>query len=92
MSYFNADQESAMADMARRRCKATQQAINDAFNHLCAALPEGWEIRFVARNDEAEMELYDPSGDEVSADWDGDSHDIGYFLEHAIREDRRQRT
>ena len=90
MSYFNQDQQDAMKHLARETCRRTQENLNAAFVHLMKALPKGWEIRFVARQDEAEMELYDmrydtDDGQNISSQWDGDSHDIELFLDHAIQ-------
>lgn len=46
-------------------------------------IQNGWEIRIVMRNSEAEIELYNPDGDCVSQDWDSESRGIYEYLTYA---------
>ena len=57
-----------------------EKELNSAISFICKEIPEGWEIRIVVRNDEAEMELVNPEGEEVSTDWDGDCHELSWLL------------
>lgn len=61
--------------------------LNDVLGYIQSRLPNGWEIVVRCSNEEASMELEDPWGDEVSTDWDGDSHSVGALCRQAVEID-----
>lgn len=65
----------------------TSRELNDALNLVlrfaCDNIPEWWEIRITATSDEAGMELYDPDGDCVSAQWDTDCRTLRGLVNEA---------
>ena len=58
--------------------------LNDVLCYIQSRLPNGWEIVVRCSNEEASMELEDPWCDEVSTDWDGDSHTVGALCDEAV--------
>ena len=58
-------------------------ALNLVLTFACDHLPDEWEIRITAKNDDCDMELYDPDGDDISSQWDGDSHTVRCLVNEA---------
>ncbi len=85
-----------MGDWPRRPSFETRKRLDAALNEIliycCDELAEGWEIniRMVGLEDgdgDCSIELSNPDGDEVSTDWDGDSHNVWSMVDHSRNPD-----
>lgn len=62
--------------------------LNALLTWVCGELPEGWEIKLtmwggVDYQGDCALSLIDPSGDDVSVDWDCDRRNIWDMVDHA---------
>jgi hypothetical protein len=67
--------------------KRLDSALNEILLYVCRHLAPGWEIQITMTghedDGEAQIELTDPDGRDVSAEWDGESLNVWDMVDHS---------